>query len=337
MGLSHGANERVVFLDGSEVLVPIDPVRLNHEFNYKVVTTNQDVAAAVAIPFTWLGGTVRPLSPVHLRGVRNAAGDLFIEWTRRERLTGGLRDLAGTPLSEEAEIYLIEIYSGATLKRTIRNPHVSVAEPVVWSQTFGDPGIFTTIDVTTGELVFDGGATVNSAMAASNQPLSDDFICEFEAGAGDLIEMWGLMPYADIAEPFTPALPYFSSDAGANTVAPMSNAAYATSFAVGDRFSIHRTGSIVRFYKNFHLSASPVPIMETTLNGNGPYKLWAQGSPGVGGAFQSSSIFYGKRRAYRYTANLQVEDFGSAQSSVKVRVYQESAIVGRGAYIEGNL
>lgn len=59
--LTHTADEDVVFLNGAEVFVEIDPARAGIEYNYKVVTTNQDVADATAIPFTWTGGTVKPL------------------------------------------------------------------------------------------------------------------------------------------------------------------------------------------------------------------------------------------------------------------------------------
>lgn len=59
--LTHGAGEDVVFLNGAETFVAIDPLRVGIAYNYKVVTTNQDVADATPISFTWTGGTVKPL------------------------------------------------------------------------------------------------------------------------------------------------------------------------------------------------------------------------------------------------------------------------------------
>ena len=56
----HSASERIVYLDGSEVFVAIDPSRAGIAYDYKAVTTNQDVAAATAVPFTWTGGTITP-------------------------------------------------------------------------------------------------------------------------------------------------------------------------------------------------------------------------------------------------------------------------------------
>lgn len=55
--LTHGADEDVVFLNGAEKFVAIDPLRVGIAYNYKVVTTNQDVADATPVSFTWGGGT----------------------------------------------------------------------------------------------------------------------------------------------------------------------------------------------------------------------------------------------------------------------------------------
>jgi hypothetical protein len=41
-------------------------------------------------------------------------------------------------MTEESEIYIIEIYSGATLKRTVRNPNADVTKGAQW-QVLYDP------------------------------------------------------------------------------------------------------------------------------------------------------------------------------------------------------
>ena len=38
-----------------------------------------------------------------------------------------------------------------------------------------------------------------------------------------------------------------------------------------------------------------------------------------------------------YGANQQIEDFGSVQNPIRVRVYQISSVVGRGDYVQGDL
>jgi hypothetical protein len=58
--LIHVADEDIVFLNGAEKFVEIDPARSGIAYNYKVVTTNQNVADADhPISFTWTGGTVK--------------------------------------------------------------------------------------------------------------------------------------------------------------------------------------------------------------------------------------------------------------------------------------
>lgn len=57
--LVHGASEDVVYLNGAEKFVAIDPLRAGIAYNYKVVTINQDVADADPISFTWIGGTMK--------------------------------------------------------------------------------------------------------------------------------------------------------------------------------------------------------------------------------------------------------------------------------------
>lgn len=135
-----------------------------------------------------------------------------------------------------------------------------------------------------------------------------------------------------------PGRPYFSKS-GSN-ILPMGNATYQASYSDGvDEFSIHRTGSIVRFYKNFHQSTIPIPMLETTYANNETIRFYAEFSSLVSTAILPDWGFVQHKipRAYNYTASQQVEDFGSEQSSVKVRVYQESEIVGKGDYVERNL
>jgi hypothetical protein len=60
----------------------------------------------------------RPLSPVHVRGLRSA-GDLTLEWVRRTRIGGDAWDTAEVPLGEDSERYEADVLDGATVKRTL--------------------------------------------------------------------------------------------------------------------------------------------------------------------------------------------------------------------------
>lgn len=76
--VDHAIGERVVYMDGAEVFVPTDPSRIGIEYNYKFVTTNQDVADATVVPFTWQGQILRPAKPTDLNATRDSSGDWHI-------------------------------------------------------------------------------------------------------------------------------------------------------------------------------------------------------------------------------------------------------------------
>lgn len=82
--LTHGASERVVFLDGSEKFVAIDPSRAGIAYNYKAVTTNQDVADATPVSFTWGGGNFTAPTPTGIIVHRDADKNSQLHIPQRE-------------------------------------------------------------------------------------------------------------------------------------------------------------------------------------------------------------------------------------------------------------
>lgn len=76
--LSHGPGERVVLINGAQKFVPLSLDRLSTAFDYKVVTTNQDVADASPVAFTWTGQILRAKPPTSLAAVHDSSGDWFI-------------------------------------------------------------------------------------------------------------------------------------------------------------------------------------------------------------------------------------------------------------------
>ncbi|NJM30155.1 MAG: hypothetical protein HC855_08670 [Rhizobiales bacterium] len=48
--------------------------------------------------------------------------DLVFAWTRRTRVDGDAWELVDVPLGEESEAYALDIFDGATLKRSISTP-----------------------------------------------------------------------------------------------------------------------------------------------------------------------------------------------------------------------
>lgn len=68
----HATPERVVYMNGAEVFVPMNSNRRTRPFNYKAVTTNQDRDDAAVHSFTWSGGTFRPAAPRNITVYRDA-------------------------------------------------------------------------------------------------------------------------------------------------------------------------------------------------------------------------------------------------------------------------
>jgi len=340
--LTHGASERVVFLDGSETFVPIDPVRLNTEYNYKAVTTNQDVADATATPFTWHGGTVRPLSPVNLRGRRDAAGNLFIEWTRRSRTAPGLRPYSDVPLAEENEVYEIEIYDGVDVIRSWR-VSASQSRAIVWSSLLTNLG---TVSLTGG----DGGSLDYNdvsfggnglASAVSVQRISQDFRLDFVLpGGANAPFAVGIAPMFDVGD-------YNSMPAAsaaywlAQSAYPETQSGLLVAPTAGDKYSIELQGGIFRYYKSY-TSAATLPIYTSVLQQQGwPYVVFAYfNTPANGFTDQglASATLFRALIDTEYTAGQQSADgFTPNVSPITVRVYQVSQVTGRGAYREAVL
>lgn len=325
MGLTHGADERVVFLDGSEALVPIDPVRLHTAYNYKAVTTNQDVVDAAVNAFTWNGGTVRPLAPVNLRGVRNDAGDLLITWTRRSRLGYGFRPGSDVPLGEEVETYLVEIYSGSTLLRTIQ-VWVDQGQMVVWEFYGGTPSV--PVISGDGTVTFSGGA----ATLRSRQVVGPDFLLEFTVPNTATYSV----PQISLIRNFiTAGQEFWGVDSLTTTLARLEKLQNLT-VATGDRITIEARGGVVSYYKNYSgPTSSPVYVSALSpIQQAARYNLWITQ---VGTSEARTIRLFRYQPETFYTAAQQTQDFGSTQSSIRVRVKQISSIVGPGAYVEGTL
>ncbi|PWR19156.1 baseplate multidomain protein megatron [Zavarzinia compransoris] len=126
------AGARVVALTGALRSLPL-PLSLRQvEMRYRF---GPAAAAGHGDPsweerrFTARGIGLRPYAPVHVRGRRDAAGNLEITWIRRTRIGGQWSDHADVPLSEEQERYDIEILDGAgpAVKRTLNAtvPHAT--------------------------------------------------------------------------------------------------------------------------------------------------------------------------------------------------------------------
>lgn len=87
--------------------------------NYKAVTVGQNIDNIVSEAHTNTGKGKFPYAPSHVKGVRDAAGEITITWRRRTRFGGAWRDLVEVPLSETTEDYEVDIMDGAAVVRTV--------------------------------------------------------------------------------------------------------------------------------------------------------------------------------------------------------------------------
>lgn len=78
--------------------------------SFKAVTLGNSLSKADAVPFTNLGIALRPYAPVQLGGGTNAAGDVTLNWNRRDRKAGPWRDYVDIPMSESTEAYIVQIW-----------------------------------------------------------------------------------------------------------------------------------------------------------------------------------------------------------------------------------
>jgi hypothetical protein len=86
---------------------------------YRAVTVGQDLTTAATQNFTITGADLKPYAPVHIKGTRDGSGNLTLTWVRRTRI--GWRSLSQdpVPLSEDSELYEVDILNGATVVRTL--------------------------------------------------------------------------------------------------------------------------------------------------------------------------------------------------------------------------
>ncbi len=140
----HGAGERFVLLSGAigvqRIRDGLAPRGLSR--SYKAVSLWQEESAVAAAAFANTARSLMPLSPVHLAGSRDEAGNLIITWIRRTRIPSGWSDGADVPLGEAAERYEVDIRNSAgtvTLRTLTTNSAIATYTAVEQTADFGAP------------------------------------------------------------------------------------------------------------------------------------------------------------------------------------------------------
>ncbi|MEO1695550.1 MAG: hypothetical protein AAFR55_09960, partial [Pseudomonadota bacterium] len=121
------AGARVVLLDQRLVHLDLTGDDLNRPLQWRVTKVGAGVAGSQVkqTEHGFVGRGRRPLSPVHIRGTRNAGG-IDLTWIRRTRRNGDNWEQAEVPLGEDVEAYEVDILDGGSVVRTL-----SAAVPLV--------------------------------------------------------------------------------------------------------------------------------------------------------------------------------------------------------------
>lgn len=88
-------------------------------YTFRALSAGQSLNEAQDYTFTYGMRTLKPLSPVRIRGTRSlgSSGDLTVTWTRRARRDAEWTDHIDVPLDETEELYAAEIMDGETVVR----------------------------------------------------------------------------------------------------------------------------------------------------------------------------------------------------------------------------
>jgi hypothetical protein len=110
-----GAGARFLLLDEAVTAVEMtgDDIGLSLNWRYGPAGEPIDDIAYVTQAHAFTGLGLRPYRPVHLQGKRNpSTGDWTFFWVRRTRIGGDSWEANEVPLSEESELYRLEILDG---------------------------------------------------------------------------------------------------------------------------------------------------------------------------------------------------------------------------------
>lgn len=126
----HGTSETFILLSSATVnTATLNFSDIGQPLFFKTVTAGGQVEDATPHAHSFTAEVLKPFSPVHARGIRDAAGTLTLTWIRRSRVGGDWIDYADVPLGELYEKYDVEILNGSTVVRTLSSDTANVTYP----------------------------------------------------------------------------------------------------------------------------------------------------------------------------------------------------------------
>jgi hypothetical protein len=288
----HQPGETFILLNGTGLHKMSTQLSLINALRYvKGVTVGQPITSAYPQQFTQQGNDLKPYAPAQFQGVRDASGNFSVSWQRRTRIGGAWMDGTGTvPLSEDSESYDVEVMQ-LRGNGVSPFPNYSVSPA---SPCFG-----------TLRLFGGGGGSILEGVVGINPctvTFEDGSTASYTGVAFpdvDSIVSFGTTVYVSISDP---------THAGDNTGNPLL----------------------------YHLSTSPDAY--ANIPGNVFLGTVSIPGPGLGEPIVTPGGTYNVVRSvlglntpsWTYPFGLVTADFGSTVNSLRVRVYQNSAQVGRG-------
>ncbi|ADZ71342.1 baseplate multidomain protein megatron [Polymorphum gilvum] len=129
-GAGAPAGADVVRLDAAVAQVPLDDDLAGLPLAYRLVPQGRslDDPASLGLSHAASGRGAQPLSPVHVRARRTAAG-IVLAWIRRSRIGADGWEQLEVPLGEAAEAYEVDVLDGAAVLRTLRATTPEVLYP----------------------------------------------------------------------------------------------------------------------------------------------------------------------------------------------------------------
>lgn len=301
--------------------------------SFKFVSSGQAVDDAATVAQTLRGNSLKPLAPYNLRARRDASNNIFLQWDRRARIAPGLRPGTSVPLAEELERYIVEAYLDSTLKNTYQVQSPPPFAPFLIDRSGREP---------------DGTVTGFQNRQITSIPL-------------DANRSWveAVVDYDN--SPLAAAVgivdgPMTSSDDGTGVITWAGSWTMTAGVSAASGLGVIENG--VSVYTQGVAYAELTAKIRVALkdnrilyyldpNGENDAPLFVSARTDISGRdirgyfFQSDYITQHKLRSSMpnlfYTAVQQTADGLTPGNAIKFRVYQVSAIVGRGPYVEATI
>jgi hypothetical protein len=352
----HYAGELFVLMDGAVKFRKEDATEVGAPRNYRAATVGQDATTTEERVFRLTGNTIKPFPVTDVGGVRNDASDLFVSFRPRAWHWGVLPNV-NTP---EQKFWVEVLDSVSNVVRRIPVARASYV-PAVFDRFTGttSPGSGGTRTANTVRGPQYAGSPSSAVVAVSQQQVTAEgdwleFAPAFGAvsGFGGTVDNGMLIELVQAANPYAAADYYLQISTYNNTLKAGSYrpgtgfvqefSGDSSTFFNGPRVRVLLTSTGVQFFKDYSTTAT-APFHTSPRQPTGPYLLRvtvydAGGTLSNPQWYEVQNMNIGDQNyGVVYTSALQTLDFGSNQSAVKVRIFQEAPIVGRGHEVEHTL